>query len=68
MMTRKTWFLTLLLVAGAAYLLGQTGGWLCEPTALIQLHGVWHVASALAFGVFAETAFHPGSHVEDRVA
>lgn len=53
----------LILVAGASYILGQTGGWLCSPNAFIQLHGLWHVASALAFGVFAETAFHPGSHV-----
>jgi hypothetical protein len=54
----------LILIAGAAYLLGQTGRPLCDPLAAIQLHGVWHVASALAFGVFAETAFAPTSHID----
>ena len=54
----------LIAVAGLAYLLGQTGQALCDPTSLFQLHGIWHIASALAFGVFAETAFAPTSHVE----
>ena len=54
----------LVVVAGVAYLLGTTDGWLCDPDSAIQLHGIWHVASALAFGVFAETAFHPTSHVD----
>ncbi len=54
----------LILIAGASYLLGQTGRPLCDPAGPIQLHGLWHIASALAFGVFAETAFAPTSHVD----
>jgi multisubunit Na+/H+ antiporter MnhB subunit len=54
----------LILVAGTSYLLGQTGRPLCDPTGLVQLHGLWHIASALAFGVFAETAFAPTSHID----
>ena len=53
----------LILLAGTSYLLGRTDAPLCDPQAFIQLHGVWHIASALAFGVFAETAFAPSSHV-----
>jgi hypothetical protein len=54
----------LILVAGVSYLLGQTGRPLCDPSAAVQLHGLWHIASALAFGVFAETAFAPTSHID----
>lgn len=56
----------LILIAGASYLLGQTGRPLCDPTGVVQLHGIWHIAGALAFGVFAETAFAPTSHVDRR--
>ncbi len=34
--------------AAAAWTLGRTGGALCDPDSVVQLHGVWHLLSALA--------------------
>lgn len=51
-----------LAVAATAYLLGQTGGELCDPNSPFQLHGLWHVLTAVAFGLFASVAFDPDSH------
>jgi hypothetical protein len=37
-------------VAGAAHLLGRTGGPLCRPDSVFQSHALWHVATALVIG------------------
>jgi hypothetical protein len=35
-------------VGGVLYVLGRTGGPLCAPDSLLQLHAGWHVATAVA--------------------
>lgn len=44
-------------VAALAYLLGRTGSPLCDPDNWLQLHGVWHLATATAFVVVADMLF-----------
>lgn len=46
-------------LAGAvvAYLLGRTGSPICEPGSGAQLHGLWHVLTALALALWARVAF-----------
>jgi hypothetical protein len=39
-------------VAVVFFLLGRTGGILCDPEGLIQGHGLWHVMSALALTLY----------------
>lgn len=43
-------------VGGILNLLGRTSGPLCDPTSLVQLHGAWHVFTALAFLLWARGA------------
>ena len=48
-----TWFIVAVaLLAGASWLLGRTDGPACDPDGLLQFHGVWHVVSALVFGLW----------------
>ena len=51
---------TSLLLGVAVFAVSRTGGPLCEPTSLIQGHGLWHVLSAAALGFWALGAL-PGS-------
>ena len=46
-------------VAGLAYVFGRTGSPLCDPDSWLQLHGVWHIATAIAFVVVADMLFPP---------
>lgn len=49
------WYLTALITAGAAvamFLLGRTGGPMCDPTGAFQGHAVWHVLGAAALGAY----------------
>jgi hypothetical protein len=46
-----------LVVAGAAYLLGRSGGPLCDPDTATQTHGLWHVLTAVALAGWARVAF-----------
>ena len=46
-------------VAGSAYVFGRTGSPLCDPDSWLQLHGVWHIATAVAFVVVADMLFPP---------
>lgn len=39
-------------LALVAYLFGRTGSPLCDPDGLYQLHGLWHVLSAVALGLW----------------
>jgi hypothetical protein len=49
-----TWGPLALVTAAAVYgRLGATGGPLCDPGALYQPHGVWHVLAAVAVGWWA---------------
>ena len=50
----------ILLGALVAYWLGRTGSVVCDPDSILQLHGLWHVLAATAFGVWGFTTF-PGS-------
>ncbi len=47
---------SLLVLAGASYALGRTGSPACDPDSLIQLHGLWHVCTALTFAWWARVA------------
>ena len=39
-------------VAGGFYLLGRTGSPACDADSELQFHGLWHVVSATAFGLW----------------
>lgn len=65
--TALRWYLAiggLLLLGGAINALGRTDGPLCDPEALVQLHGVWHVVTAVAFGLWVFVGF-PARSSED---
>jgi hypothetical protein len=49
------------LAAGVtAYLLGRTGGPLCRPDSLLQLHALWHLLTATAMAAWAvDRIAHP---------
>lgn len=47
-------------VAASSWLLGRTDSPVCDPEAAFQLHGVWHVISALVFGIWWWLAFDAG--------
>lgn len=49
------------LVAGASWLLGRTDSPVCEPDGLLQFHGVWHVVSAVIFGLWWWLAIGSGA-------
>lgn len=46
-----------LVVALALNLLGRTGGPLCDPDSVLQLHALWHVLTAVVFGLWSLVAF-----------
>lgn len=52
-------------LAAASYPLGRTGSPLCDPAGLAQFHGLWHILTALGFGVVFQLLF-PGSPQKDR--
>jgi len=39
-------------VGGASWVLGRSNSPLCEPDAWYQLHGLWHMLSAVVFGLW----------------
>ena len=47
-------------IAGATWLLGRTDSPACDPDAVFQFHGLWHVISALVFGLWWWLAFDAG--------
>ena len=47
-------------IAGATWLLGRTDSPACDPDAVFQFHGLWHVISALVFGLWWWLAFDVG--------
>jgi len=46
-----------LAVAGLANVLGRTDAPLCEADSVLQLHGLWHIMTAVVFGLWAVIAF-----------
>jgi hypothetical protein len=44
-------------IAGATWLLGRTDSPACDPDAVFQFHGLWHVISAFVFGLWWWLAF-----------
>ena len=46
-------------VAGLAYLFGRTGSPLCDEHSWLQLHGLWHIGTAVAFVIVADLLFAP---------
>ena len=48
-------------VAGLAYVLGRTGSPLCDPESWAQLHGMWHLATAVGFGAWG-VVLYPRTH------
>lgn len=49
--------LVVVVVAPIAYALGRTGSPACDAQGLLQLHGLWHVLTALAFLVVGDMLF-----------
>lgn len=49
------------IIGGTLNLLGRTSGPLCDPTSLVQLHGLWHVLTAVAFALWVRGAARPRS-------
>ena len=49
-----------LVVGGVVFALSRTGGPLCQPDSLIQGHGLWHLLTAAALGLWALGAL-PGT-------
>lgn len=55
--TRALYAAVAALALGAAvFALSRTGGPLCDPGSWFQGHGVWHVLTAIALGLWAVTA------------
>lgn len=52
--------LACLAIGGVVYSLSRTGGALCDPESWLQGHGVWHVLTAAALGLWGLYAL-PGS-------
>lgn len=53
-------YIVIAIVVGTAALLnvlGRSDGPLCDPDGALQLHGVWHVLTAAAFGLWAYIGF-----------
>jgi peptidoglycan/LPS O-acetylase OafA/YrhL len=51
--------LVVLGLASAAFLVGRTDAWLCDPESTFQWHAVWHVLSAVAMALYAYGAIEP---------
>ena len=39
-------------IGGASWLLGRSSSPLCDPDSVLQLHGLWHVLSAVVFALW----------------
>ncbi|MHB1139015.1 MAG: hypothetical protein ACYC2O_08660 [Microthrixaceae bacterium] len=52
--------------AGVAYLVGSTSSRCCRPRSLLQWHGLWHVGTAAAMGMWA-TAVWPTEPDDEEV-
>lgn len=56
-------------IGAASWVLGRTGSPACDPDALFQFHGAWHVISSLAFGLWWWLAYGALARVDaERVA
>jgi hypothetical protein len=55
----------LVVVAGVTYVLGRSGSPLCDPDSVVQLHGAWHVLSALALVVWTDGALRADDPVPE---
>ncbi|HEU4354299.1 MAG TPA: hypothetical protein VFT27_01800 [Actinomycetota bacterium] len=51
--------LAVLGLAAAAFLVGRTNAWLCNPESTFQWHAIWHALSAAAMGLYAYGAIEP---------
>ena len=56
--------LLVVVVAAALWVLGRDGSPVCDPDSVVQLHAVWHCASALAFGIWWWLALSPGATLD----
>ena len=56
-----------LIVGAVAFFLSRTGGPLCDPDSWFQGHGVWHVLTAAALGLWAVTALQPSGAGDSRL-
>ena len=51
-------------LGGLAYAGGRTGSPVCDADSLLQLHGLWHLSTAAAAGLWA-TALWPTVGVDE---
>jgi hypothetical protein len=54
-----------LAVAGLANVLGRSEAPLCDPDSVLQLHGLWHIMTAVVLALWAVIAFPATSPDED---
>jgi peptidoglycan/LPS O-acetylase OafA/YrhL len=52
------------IVGLVAYALGRTGSPLCDPESFAQLHGLWHLCTAIGFAIIGEMLFRPAPDPE----
>ncbi len=60
--------LAVLALASAAFLVGRTDAWLCNPESGFQWHAVWHALSAAAMALYAYGAIEPHPRPVSRSA
>jgi hypothetical protein len=48
-------------VAATTWVLGRSAGPACDPDAIFQFHGLWHVLSAVVLGLWWDAAFPPST-------
>jgi hypothetical protein len=53
--------LAALAAGSAAWLLGRTGGPLCDPDSLLQAHAAWHLLSAFALAAWGRASLDGGT-------
>ena len=57
---RRSWvILVLAAVAAVTFVLGRSAGPACDPDAIFQFHGLWHVLSAGVLAMWWYAAFPP---------
>ncbi len=60
--------LAVLAIAATAFLVGRTGGPLCNADSAFQWHAVWHVLAAAAMALYAYGAIEPHPEMVGRSA
>jgi len=60
-LVRRSTMVGVIAAAGLLNVLGRTDGALCDPESIVQLHGSWHMLTAVVFGLWAAVVFQRAS-------